>query len=64
VIWKIAGGDRQYEWSPPGLASSFKYDGSRDKWQPHPSDQFHDPPIDVDTGVRRTLEMVVAAVME
>lgn len=64
VIWKIAGGDRQYEWSPPGLASSFEYDGSRDKWQPHPSDQFHDPPIDVDTGVRRTLEMVVAAVME
>jgi CubicO group peptidase (beta-lactamase class C family) len=50
VIWKIAGGDRQYEWSPAGLASSFKYDGSRDRWQPHPSDQFHDAPIDVDTG--------------
>jgi CubicO group peptidase (beta-lactamase class C family) len=64
VIWKIAGSDRQYQWSPPGLPAATKYDGSRDGWQPHPSDQFHDPPIDVDTGVRRTLEMVVAAVME
>ena len=64
AIWKIAGSDRQYEWSPPGLPQNSRYDGSRDKWQAHPSDQFHDPPIDVDTGVRRTLEMVVAAVVE
>lgn len=64
VIWKIAGNDSQYQWSPPGLTPNTHYDGSRDKWQPHPSDQFYDPPINVDTGVRRTLEMVVAAVVE
>jgi CubicO group peptidase (beta-lactamase class C family) len=64
VIWKIAGNDRQYEWTAPGLAKNTSYDGSRDKWQAHVGDQFHDPPIDVDTGVRRTLEMVVAAVMD
>ena len=64
VIWKIAGNDRVYEWSPPGLQVHFQYDGSRDGWLPHPSDQFHDPPIDVDTGVRRTLEMVVAAIVD
>jgi hypothetical protein len=30
----------------------------------HPGDQFHDPPIDGDTGVRRTLEMVVAVILD
>ena len=64
VIWKIAGNDRQYEWTAPGLPKNTGYDGSRDHWQPHVGDQFHDPPIDVDTGVRRTLEMVVAAVQD
>ncbi len=64
VIWKIAGSDSQYQWSPAGLAPpNARYDGSRDKWQPHPADQFYDPPINVDTGVRRTLEMVVAAIV-
>jgi CubicO group peptidase (beta-lactamase class C family) len=64
VIWKIAGSDRQYEWSPPSLPKNPQYDSSRDKWQPHPFDQFHDAPIEVDTGVRRTLEMVLAAVRD
>ena len=64
VVWKIAGNDSQYQWSPPGLTPNTHYDGSRDKWQPHPGDQFYDPPINVDTGVRRTLEMVAAAVVE
>jgi CubicO group peptidase (beta-lactamase class C family) len=64
VIWKIGGNDRQYQWTAAGLPGYAGYDGSRDKWQPHPGDQFHDPPIDVDTGVRRTLEMVVAAILQ
>jgi len=64
VVWKIGGADRQYQWTAPGLPNNTSYDGSRDKWQPHPGDQFHDPPIDVDTGVRRTLEMVVAAILD
>ena len=36
-------------------------DTSRDDWRPHPFNQFVDGPTDGDTGVRRTLEMVVAA---
>jgi CubicO group peptidase (beta-lactamase class C family) len=64
VIWKIAGNDNQYSWSPPDLQDSFKYDGSRDGWKPHPHNQFYDAPIEVDTGVRRTLEMVVASVVK
>jgi CubicO group peptidase (beta-lactamase class C family) len=64
VIWKIGGSDRQYEWTAPGLPKNTSYDGSRDKWIAHVGDQFHDSPIDVDTGVRRTLEMVEAAVLD
>ena len=64
AIWKIAGNDRQYEWTAPGLPKNTSYDGSRDRWQAHVGDQFHDAPIDVDTGVRRTLEMVVAAAVD
>jgi CubicO group peptidase (beta-lactamase class C family) len=37
-------------------------DTSRDRWKPHPFDQFHDGPVDGDAGTRRTLEMVVASV--
>jgi CubicO group peptidase (beta-lactamase class C family) len=38
-------------------------DSSRDSWKPHPFDQFHDGPVDGDTGTRRTLEMVLASVL-
>ena len=46
-----------------GLKQDYKYDGSRDTWKPVPHTQFNDGPIGVDDGVRRTLEMVVAAVI-
>jgi len=36
----------------------------RDDWKPHPADQFVDGPIDIDAGTRRTLEMVVASVID
>lgn len=64
VIWKIGGSDGQYGWSPEGLADSFHYDGSRDAWKPHASNQFTDEPIGTDAALRRTIEMVVAAVMK
>lgn len=64
VIWKIAGNDGQYSWSPAGIEDSFQYDGSRDGWKPRPFNQFTDAPIEVDTGVRHTLELVVAAVVK
>ena len=63
VIYKMAGDDRQYGESLTGIPQNYKYDGSRDNWKPHPHDQFHDGPIGTDDGVRRTLEMVVAAVV-
>jgi CubicO group peptidase (beta-lactamase class C family) len=47
-----------------GMPQTYKYDGSRDNWRPHVFDQFHDGPIEGDTGVRRLLEMVVASVVE
>lgn len=37
-------------------------DSSRDTWEPHPFDQFHDGPVNGDAGTRRTLEMVVASI--
>ena len=43
---------------------SGKTDASRDNWKPHPSDQFHDGPINGDAGTRRTLDMVIASLRE
>jgi CubicO group peptidase (beta-lactamase class C family) len=36
----------------------------RDNWTPHPFNQFVDGPIDGDAGTRRTLEMVVASILD
>jgi hypothetical protein len=36
---------------------------SRDNWKPHPFNQFVDGPVEGDSGVRRALEMAVAAVV-
>ncbi len=36
---------------------------SRDSWVPDAADQFHDGPINGDAGTRRTLEMVIAAIV-
>jgi CubicO group peptidase (beta-lactamase class C family) len=47
-----------------GLPQTYRYDGSRNDWKPHAFDQFHDGPIEGDTGVRRVLEMVLASVVE
>ena len=62
VIYKMAGNDQQYDPKATGLAQNYPYDGSRDNWKAPPHTQFSDGPIGVDDGVRRTLEMVVAAV--
>ena len=62
VIYKMAGNDAQYDPNATGIPQNYKYDGSRDGWKPSPHSQFSDGPIGVDDGVRRTLEMVVAAV--
>jgi CubicO group peptidase (beta-lactamase class C family) len=62
VIYKMAGNDAQYDPARTGLPQNYKYDGSRDNWRPAARSQFSDGPIGVDDGVRRVLEMVVAAV--
>ncbi len=61
VIYKMAGSDRQYDPAFNGQPQNYKYDGSRDQWKPAARSQFSDGPIGTDDGVRRVLEMVVAA---
>ena len=62
VIYKMAGDDMQYDPERTGIAQDYKYDGSRDNWKPAARSQFSDGPIGTDDGLRRTIEMVCAAV--
>ena len=62
VIYKMAGNDAQYDPAATGIKQDYAYyNGSRDGWKPEVHSQFSDGPIGVDDGVRRVLEMVVAA---
>lgn len=63
VIYKMAVSDAQLDPELTGLPLGYQPDGSRDDWKPLPHDQFHDGPVGGDDGVRRLLEMVVAAVV-
>lgn len=62
VIYKMAGSDRQYDPDFTHQPENYKYNGSRDNWKPAARSQFSDGNIGTDDGVRRVLEMVVAAV--
>src|SRR5258708_10390744 len=64
VIYKMAGGDAQFNPELTGLPLTYDVDHSRDNWKPLPHDQFHDGPVGGDDGVRRLLEMVVGSVMQ
>jgi CubicO group peptidase (beta-lactamase class C family) len=61
VVYKMAGNDAQFNPDLTGLPVTYEVDHSRDSWKPLPHDQFHDGPVGGDDGVRRLLEMVVAA---
>jgi len=63
VIYKMAGADQQYNPALTRIPQNYKYDGSRDNWKPAARSQFSDGPIGTDDGLRRTIEMVVAAVV-
>jgi CubicO group peptidase (beta-lactamase class C family) len=63
VIYKMAASDAQLNPELTGLPLGYEPDHSRDNWKPVPHDQFHDGPVGGDDGVRRLLEMVVAAVV-
>ncbi len=64
VIYKMAGSNAQFEPSLTRLPVNYTVDHSRDDWKPVPHTQFDDGPIGGDDGVRRLLEMVVAAVVK
>jgi CubicO group peptidase (beta-lactamase class C family) len=65
VIYKMAGSDRQYDPALTHIPQDYKYyDGSRDNWKPAQRTQFSDGDIGTDDGLRRTIEMVVAATIE
>lgn len=64
VIYKMAGSDQQYNPALTGIPQNYPYDGSRDNWKPAARSQFSDGPIGTDDGLRRVIEMVVAAVVE
>jgi hypothetical protein len=64
-----------YKMSSVGLPDPSRYDlgfsghaantdDSRDNWNPHSFDQFHDGPVNGEAGTRRTLEMVIAAIRD
>ena len=64
VLYKMAGSDAQFNPELTGLPLGYEPDHSRDNWKPLSHDQFHDGPVGGDDGVRRLLEMVVAAVSQ
>jgi CubicO group peptidase (beta-lactamase class C family) len=64
VLYKMSGSDAQFNPELTGLADTHEVNHSRDDWKPLPHDQFHDGPVGGDDGVRRLLEMVVAAVRQ
>jgi hypothetical protein len=57
----MSGSDQQYNPALTGIPQNYPYDGSRDNWKPASRSQFSDGPIGTDDGLRRTIEMVVAA---
>ena len=64
VIYKMSANDAQLAPELTGLPVTYALDHSRDAWKPRPHTQFEDGPIGGDDGVRRLLEMVVAAVVK
>ena len=64
VIYKMAGDDRQYDPKLTGIPQDYPYDGSREHWKPATRSQFSDGAIGTDDGLRRTIEMVAAAVCD
>jgi CubicO group peptidase (beta-lactamase class C family) len=62
VIYKLGGKNAQYDPALTGLPQPTEVDHSRDDWQPIPRTPFHEGSMGGDDGLRRVLEMVVAAV--
>lgn len=64
VVYKMSSLNAEtYDPAATGLPLTYTPDTSRDDWKPHPFNQFVDGPVEGDSGVRRTLEMVVASIV-
>jgi len=64
VVYKMAGSNQQFDPANTRITPKYAVDHSRDDWKPVPHTQFDDGPIGGDDGVRRLLEMVVAAAIK
>ncbi len=65
VVYKMSSLNAStYDPAVTGLPLAYTPDTSRDSWKPHPANQFVDGVIGGDLGVRRTLEMVIASVVD
>lgn len=64
VIYKLGGKDNQYDPALTGLPQDFKYDGSRDNWQPIPRTPFDEGSLAGDDGLRRILVLLSGAVKD
>ena len=64
VIYKMGGKDNQYDPALTGIKGDFKYDGSRDNWQPIARTPFNEGSLGGDDGLRRVLEMVCNSVVK
>jgi hypothetical protein len=60
----MAGNTAQFDPALTQISRTYPVDHSRDGWKPGPHTQFDDGPIGGDDGVRRLLELVVAAVVD
>ena len=63
VIYKMGGGNNQYDPSLTGLPQP-NPDTSRDAWTPIPHSPFNEGSLGGDDGLRRVLEMISAAVRD
>lgn len=64
VIYKMGGNNGQYDPTLTDVPQPKDVDTSRDGWKPLPRTPFHEGSLGGDDGLRRVLEMVVAAVRD
>ncbi len=64
VIYKLGGNNGQYDPTLTDVPQPKEVDTSRDEWKPIARTPFHEGSLGGDDGLRRVLEMVIAAVRD
>ena len=64
VIYKMGGGDFQYDPAMTGIKNDFKYDTAFDTWKPYTGSLFREGSMPGDDGLRKVLQLVTAAVVD